>query len=81
MGAGWRLWWLSWLSPCHFGGGSWLSWHEWVQRTLVYFVRIVMSAFDISFVDLHGTLGSSYLRDALPEGSVDVVACLPDPRA
>jgi hypothetical protein len=29
---------------------------------------------------LHGTLGS-YLRDALQEGSVDVVACLPAPRA
>jgi hypothetical protein len=27
------------------------------------------------FTDLHGTLGS-YLRDALHEGSVDVVACL-----
>jgi hypothetical protein len=29
---------------------------------------------------LHGTLGS-YLRDALHEGSVDVVACLLVPRA
>jgi hypothetical protein len=32
------------------------------------------------FVTLHGTLGS-YLRDALHEGSVDVVACLHVPRA
>jgi hypothetical protein len=29
---------------------------------------------------LHGTL-SSYLRDALQEGSADAVACLPVPRA
>jgi hypothetical protein len=31
-------------------------------------------------VALHGTL-DSYLRDALQEGSVDVVACLLVPRA
>jgi hypothetical protein len=32
------------------------------------------------FVALHGTMGS-YLRDALHEGSADVVACLHVPRA
>jgi hypothetical protein len=32
------------------------------------------------FAALHGTLGS-YLRDALQEGSVDALACLPVPRA
>ena len=32
------------------------------------------------YASLHGTLGS-YLRDALHEGIVDVVACLPFPRA
>jgi hypothetical protein len=32
------------------------------------------------YVVLHGTLGS-HLRDALQEGSVDAVACLPVPRA
>jgi hypothetical protein len=31
-------------------------------------------------VSLHGTLGS-YLRDALHEGSADIVACLLVPRA
>jgi hypothetical protein len=31
-------------------------------------------------VALHGTMGS-YLCDAFHEGSVDVVACLPIPRA
>jgi hypothetical protein len=32
------------------------------------------------YVALHGTLGS-YLRDALHEGSVNVVTCLHVPRA
>jgi hypothetical protein len=37
-------------------------WREFIQR---------------HFVTLHGTLGS-YLRDAMHEGSVDVVECLLD---
>jgi hypothetical protein len=32
------------------------------------------------YAALHGTLGS-YLREPFKEGSVDVVACLPVPRA
>jgi hypothetical protein len=34
----------------------------------------------ISYVVLHGTLGSFH-RDALQEDSADAVACLPAPRA
>jgi hypothetical protein len=45
-----------------------------------HFLGDVLRAFmQRLFVALHGTLGS-YLRDALHEGSVDVVACLLVPR-
>jgi hypothetical protein len=60
--------------------------------SIISFVEVLMFLFGVFWGDvrrefmqrlsaaLHGTMGS-YLRDTLQEGSVDVVACLPLPRA
>jgi hypothetical protein len=51
MGAGWRLWRLSWLIASLFWWESATS-LSWVHRTLIHSVMTVMSACGISFVDL-----------------------------
>jgi hypothetical protein len=52
MGAGWRLWRLSWLTAWLFGGSSSLPTSKaWVLRTLAHCARTTMSACNILFVD------------------------------
>jgi hypothetical protein len=89
----WLFWWpfvasLAWVlqSLVHFGVKSYVHMQHFVRRstTNVPFLRfwgdVRREFMQRLSAALHGILGS-YLRDALQEGSVDVVACLSVPRA
>jgi hypothetical protein len=103
MGAGSRLWGLSWLivwailvAVCRFPGmgaadsrslssNSYVRMQYFARRTNYFPYRRFLGDVRREFMQrlfgaLHGTLGS-HLRDALQEGSANVVACLHVPRA
>jgi hypothetical protein len=70
---------------CSLRSGNFVSMQHFVRRTTYFPFRRFLGDVRREFMQrlsaaLHGTLGS-YLRDALQEGSADVVVCLPVPRA